>query len=99
MNKQKYIDFRKDLDSELKDPKFKKEYLKVQPEFEVTRALIEARIKKGITQKKLAKKLKTTQSAISRLESGRANPTISFLQKLADAFDSYLEIRFKPLAT
>ncbi|MBU1085077.1 MAG: helix-turn-helix transcriptional regulator [Candidatus Beckwithbacteria bacterium] len=99
MNKQKYIDFREDLNRELKNPEFKKEYLKAQPEFEVTRALIEARIKKGLTQKKLAKKLKTTQSAVSRLESGRANPTISFLQKLATAFDSYLEIRFKPLAT
>jgi ribosome-binding protein aMBF1 (putative translation factor) len=99
MTKQKYIDFREDLNRELKDPEFKKEYLKIQPEFEVTRALIKARINKGLTQKKLAKKLKTTQSAISRLESGRANPTVAFLQKLADAFDSYLEIRFKPLAT
>ena len=99
MNKQKFIDFRKDLNSELKDPKFKQEYLKAQPEFEVTRVLIEARLKKGLTQKNLAKKLKTTQSAISRLESGRVSPTISLLQKLADAFDSYLEIRFKSLAT
>jgi ribosome-binding protein aMBF1 (putative translation factor) len=97
MNKQKYIEFNQLLKEELKDPEFKKEYLKAQPEFEVTGALIEARIKKGLTQKKLATKLKTTQSAISRLESGRANPTISFLQKLATAFDSYLEIRFKPL--
>jgi ribosome-binding protein aMBF1 (putative translation factor) len=97
MTKQKYIEFNKFLKEQLKDPKFKNEYLKAQPEFEVTRALIEARIKKGLTQKKLASKLKTTQSAISRLESGRANPTISFMQKLADAFDSYLEIRFKPL--
>ncbi len=99
MKKQKYIDFRGDLNRELKDPEFKKEYLKIQPEFEVSRALIEARIKKGLTQKKLAKKLKTTQSAISRLESGRSNPTLSFLQKLAAAFDSYLEIRFRPLAS
>ena len=97
MNKHKYIEFNQLLKKELKDPEFKKEYLKAKPEFEVTRALIEARIKKGLTQKSLANKLKTTQSAISRLESGRANPTISFMQKLATAFDSYLEIHFKPL--
>jgi ribosome-binding protein aMBF1 (putative translation factor) len=97
MNKLKYIEFNQLLKKELKDPEFKKEYLKAKPEFEVTRALIEARIKKGLTQKSLANKLKTTQSAISRLESGRANPTISFMQKLATAFDSYLEIHFKPL--
>ena len=30
MTKQKYIDFREDLNRELKDPEFKKEYLKNQ---------------------------------------------------------------------
>ncbi len=97
--KNQFRDFDLYLKKKLKDPVFRKEYERLQPEFDLKKALIEARIKKGLTQKKLAKKLKTTQSAISRLESGRANPTLSFLQKLADAFDSYLEIRFKPLAT
>jgi ribosome-binding protein aMBF1 (putative translation factor) len=78
----------------LKDPKFKTEYDKLQPEFALIRAVIEARIKKGVTQKKLAKKMGTKQSVISRLESGKANPTLTFLKKLAIALDTRLEIHF-----
>ena len=96
--KQKFISFKEDLKRELKNPKFRREYEKLQPEFAVIRAMIEARIKKGITQKKLATKLKTKQSVISRLETGRGNPTLSFLQRLAAAFNSRLEIHFRPLA-
>jgi len=95
--KQKFIDFREDLNKELKDPKFRREYEKLQPEFAVIQAMIEARINKGITQKKLASKLKTKQSVISRLETGRGNPTLSFLQRLAGAFGTRLEINFRPL--
>lgn len=96
--KKHYIDAVKDLKLSLKnDPEFRREYEKLQPEFAVIRAMIEARINKGITQKKLAAKLKTKQSVISRLETGRGNPTVSFLQKLAEAFDTRLEINFRPL--
>ena len=97
--KQKWIshkDFKRKL---LKDPVSRREYEKLQPEFAVIRATIEARMKKGITQKKLAARLKTKQSVISRLETGRANPTVRFLQKLAAAFDTTLEINFRPLAS
>jgi len=96
--KRKFVDFREDLNRELKNPKFRREYERLQPEFAVIRAMIEARIKKGVTQKKLAAKLKTKQSVISRLETGRGNPTVRFLQKLAAAFDTTLEINFRPLA-
>lgn len=91
----KFSDYKKKL---MKDPEFRREYEKLQPEFAVIRAMIEARIKKGITQKRLASRLKTKQSVISRLETGRGNPTVRFLQKLAAAFDSRLEIHFRPLA-
>lgn len=78
----------------LKDPAFKAEYDRLQPEFAVINAMIEARRKKGITQVDLARKMGTKQSVISRLESGRANPSIGFLKKLADALQTTLEIRF-----
>lgn len=96
--KQKWIshqDFKKQL---LKSRSARLEYEKLQPEMAVIRAMIEARIKKNITQKKLAVRLKTKQSVISRLETGRGNPTVSFLQKLAGALNTRLEINFKPLA-
>lgn len=79
----------------LKDPKFKAEYEKLQPKFAAVAALIEARIKKGLTQEALARKIKTKQSAIARIESGNANPSIGFLQKLASALGKRLVIRFE----
>lgn len=79
----------------LTDPKFKAEYEKMQPKFEAVSALIETRIKKGLTQEALARKIKTKQSAIARIESGNANPSIGFLQKLAEALGKKLVIQFK----
>lgn len=76
----------------LEDSKLRAEYAKLQPEF----ALIRARIEKGLTQEDLAKRIGTKQSVISRLESGKRNPSIAFLQKLAQALNSYLEIKFVP---
>lgn len=90
----KHLDFEVWEKKALKDPKLKAEYDRQQPEFAVIRAIIEARIKKGATQVDLAEKIGTKQSVISRLESGRANPSVAFLKKLADALNTRLEIRF-----
>ena len=92
--KRQHLDFEVWKKQALKDPKLKVEYDRLQPEFAVIRAIIEARSKKGITQKTLAKKMHTKQSAISRLESGRANPSLNFLTKLAQATNTRLEINF-----
>lgn len=80
----------------MRDPKVRQAYLELQPEFAIVRKIIESRVKEGVTQKELAKRMKTKQSAISRLESGRANPSLDFLQRLAKALNSRLEIRFLP---
>lgn len=93
-NKRQHLDFEVWKKEALKDPVLKAEYDKLQPEFAVIQAVINARMKKGVTQKFLAKKIGTKQSVISRLESGRANPSLSFLKRLARALDTHLEIRF-----
>ena len=90
----KHRDFNDFLNESLKNPKIKAEYDKLQPEFAMIQAVIDARVKKGVTQKELAQKIGTKQSVISRLESGRANPSVAFLKKLAQALNSHLEIRF-----
>lgn len=82
------------LAKSLKDPKFKKEYDKLQPEYELINKLIEARIKKKMTQKDIADRMGTKQSALARLESGHANPTISFIQKLATALGTDITLTF-----
>ena len=78
----------------LKNPKVRKEYERLQPEYAVISAMIQARIKKGLTQKELASKIGTKQSVISRLESGTGNPSVAFLKKFADALDINLQIKF-----
>lgn len=87
-----HLDFETWEKRALEDPKLRVEYAKLQPEF----ALIRARIEKGLTQEDLAKRIGTKQSVISRLESGRANPSVAFLKKLAQALNTYLEIKFIP---
>ncbi len=92
--KRHYLDFQTWKKEALKDPEIKEEYNKLQPEFAVIKALIDARMNKGLTQDLLAEKIGTKQSVISRLESGRANPSVGFLKKLAQALDTHLEIKF-----
>lgn len=44
-----------------------------------------ARIRAGLSQRELARRLNTTQSAIARLESTRSNPTVATLERVLDA--------------
>ena len=90
MNKQ--IDFNDYKRQALKNSRVKAEYDKLQPEFELINAIIEARKKTGLTQAQLASKIGTKQSVISRLEIGQANPTLDFLKRLSTALNSKLEI-------
>ena len=94
-NDRKHLDYSVWEKKALKHVELKAEYDKSQPEFAMIRAIIEARMKEGVTQKELAEKIGTKQSVISRLESGRANPSVLFLKKLAIALDSRLEINFR----
>ena len=47
-------EFRELLNEQLKEPEFKKEWNDIQPEMDVIRAMIDARIKQNLTQKELA---------------------------------------------
>lgn len=79
----------------LKDPEFKRLWEESQPEFEIAKAIIRARIERKMTQKELAKRMHTTQSVISRVEQARTSPSISFLKRVAKAFNASLQISFK----
>lgn len=76
----------------LEDKGIQGAYKKLGPEFELIQMIIRQRIKSGLTQKELAQKIGTKQSAISRLESGASNPTISVLRRVAEALDARMEI-------
>jgi predicted transcriptional regulator len=79
----------------LKKPGVKAEFGRLTPRYALISKLIEVRIKNGVSQADLAKKIGTKQSAIARLESGRVNPTIDFLDKISIALGSKLEIQIR----
>lgn len=89
----KFDDF---LAEQLKDEEFKKEYDNLQPEFDVIRAIVEARTSQNLTQKELAERTGINQADISKLENGTRNPTVNLLKRLAEGMDMVLKIEFIP---
>lgn len=76
----------------LKDKAVKKAYDKLGPEFALVEMVIEQRLKRGLTQQELAKKIGTRQPVISRLERGTYNPSLKFLRRVAAALDAELKV-------
>ena len=81
---------------QLKNPEFREEYDKIQPELDVIRALVEARISQNLTQKELAARNGIDQADISKLENGSRNPSLNLLKRLADGMGMVLRIEFVP---
>ena len=83
-------------EKKMKDPEFAKAYDDIQPEMNVIRAIIDARISQNLTQKELAERTGIAQTEISKLENGTRNPSIKLLQRLADGMDMVLQVSFLP---
>jgi transcriptional regulator with XRE-family HTH domain len=68
----------------------------LEEEFEVAKQIIGLRVKMGLTQQQLAEKVKTSQSCISRLESGSyRNVSMSFLRRIGKALGAEPRITFR----
>lgn len=78
----------------LKDPEVQKALKKNELEFQIAKAIIEARINKGLSQKDLAEKLHTKQSVISRVENAKTTPSLSFLKRMAEVLNVSLKVEF-----
>ncbi len=87
-------DFKKFKEEMMQDPEVRKEYEALQPEMDVIRALLNARIEKNLTQKQLAELSGIRQSNISRIENGTCSPTIATLQQLAAGMGKRVHIEF-----
>ena len=61
--------------------------------FEIGRMVAQARKNSGLSQRKLADRINTTQSSIARMESGGQNFTTGILSKIAKALEKKLEIK------
>jgi transcriptional regulator with XRE-family HTH domain len=80
----------------MKKPGFKKSYEALDEQYALANMLIGARVKAGLSQAELAERMGTSQSAIARLESGTAKPSLSTLQRLAKATGTRLKISLEP---
>ena len=89
----KFDDF---LKEQLKDPEIKMEWDKLEPEYQIIRAMIKLRSEKKISQKKLAEITGIAQADISRIENGNANPSLRTLQRLAEGLGMKLKLEFIP---
>jgi predicted transcriptional regulator len=89
----RFEDFKKMV---LADPEVRKEYEAQKTEFEVAHALIKARIAAKMTQLDVARKMKTSQSQVARLESGEHFPTIQTIYKYAKAINHKIRLDITP---
>ena len=87
----KYKDYKKKA---LSNPKIKKEYDALGPEYDLIQAMIDARVKQDITQKELSKITGITQADISRIENGTRNPSLAMVKRLASGLGLKLKLEF-----
>ncbi len=92
MNTQANIRFEDWLQERMTNPKFRAEWEASEAAYQVARL----RIQRGLTQEQVAALVGTKQSSIARLESGRTEPKLSFLQRVVEALGGRLEVRIVP---
>jgi hypothetical protein len=80
----------------LKRSEVKKEYDRLEIEFELKLKLIKIRKSVNLTQEEMASRMNTSKSNISRLESlnSKISPTISTLNAYANAAGYRLDVNF-----
>ncbi len=78
---------------------FAKAYEDLASEYSLVRELLAARSRAGLTQEEVAKSMGTTKSAVSRLEAvGKHSPSVTTLERYAQAVGCQVEIRLVPAA-
>jgi len=81
-----------------KDADYNAAYDALGEEFQLASALIEARTRAGLTQIQLARRMKTSQSYVARIEGGKVRPSTDALERFAHATGTRLRITFQPAA-
>lgn len=69
----------------MSDPAFAQAWKESELEYNISRNIIKKRVERGWSQTELADRMATTQSVISRIESGDSNMTIKTLASVANA--------------
>jgi len=96
MNKgRKLTPFTEHLEESLKKKSFAKAWRESEPEYLLSKQIIEKRLKQKLSQRSLAKKAKTTQSLICRIEQMQANPSLDTMKRIAKSLNSQLIVSLK----
>lgn len=84
------------LEEQLKDPEFAERFERAGEAWDVAVQLAALRQKAGLSQKDLARKLKTSQQNISRLESpAYEGHSLSMLRRVAEALGATVRVSFE----
>jgi len=91
-----FSDYRK---KQMKDPEVRKEYLKITLclSHQVSKMILDLRLRVGLTQGELAKRIGTKQPAVARLENESYYPSFRTIQKILDSTGYGIEIKLKKL--
>lgn len=82
------------INDQLEDPSFRAEWEALEPEYQIVRSMLLARERRGMTQAMLSEATGVSQADISRIESGKANPSVKTLKRLAKGLGCRLVIGF-----
>lgn len=78
-----------------REPGFARGYAQAKQAYLFAQQIRAIRLAKGLSQAALARRLRTTQSAVSRLEMGDMPPSLRTLTRISDALGVELVVRFR----
>ena len=85
------------LEEQLRDPDFAERFKRAGEAWDVALQLAALREEAGLSQLELARKLRTTQQQISRLESpSYEGPSLSMLRRVARVLNAHVRVAFEP---
>ena len=88
------------LEKQLEDPAFAARFKNAGEAWDVALQIVALREQAGLSQKDLAKLLKTSQQQISRLESpGYEGHSLSMLRRVAEVLHARVRVVFEPAET
>lgn len=93
----KESNFDRFLAEQLRDPAFARRYERAGEAWEVAMQLAALRRRAGLSQKELARQLKTSQQQVSRIESpGYEGHSLSMLRRVARHLNAKVRVVFEP---
>ena len=92
----KKTNFDRYLEKQLEDPAFAERFKRASDAWDVALQLVALREKAGLSQKDLARKLRTSQQNISRLESpSYEGHSLSMLRRVAEVLGATVRVNFE----